>query len=76
MSGDNGSSASSPLPDGDAAVIALSAVREEPASGDSTIQEAMLKRQLMQQAAAAEAREYSVAARADAKVSENLQALD
>jgi len=67
---------SAPLPDGDAAVIALSAVREEPASGDSTIQEAMLKRQLMQQAAAAEAREYSVAARADAKVSENLQALD
>jgi len=54
----------------------LSAVREEPAGGDSTIQEAMLKRQLMQQAAAAEAREYSVAARADAKVSENLQALD
>ena len=67
---------SAPLPDGDAAVIALSAVREEPASGDSTIQEAMLKRQLMQQAAAAEAREYSAAARADAKVSENLQALD
>jgi hypothetical protein len=36
----------------------------------------MLKRQLVQQAAAAEAREYAVAARADAKVSENLQALD
>ena len=67
---------SAPLPDGDAAVIALSAVREEPPSGDSTIQEAMLKRQLLQQAAAGEAREYSVAARADAKVSENLQALD
>jgi peptidyl-prolyl cis-trans isomerase D len=67
---------SAPLPDGDAAVIALSAVREEPASGDSKVQEAMLKRQLAQQAAAAEAREYAVAARADAKVSENLQALD
>jgi peptidyl-prolyl cis-trans isomerase D len=67
---------SAPLPDGDAAVIALSAVREEPASGDSKIQETMLKRQLAQQAAAAEAREYAVAARADAKVSENLQALD
>jgi peptidyl-prolyl cis-trans isomerase D len=65
-----------PLPDGDAAVIALSAVREEPASGDSKVQEAMLKRQLSQQAAAGEAREYAVAARADAKVSENLQALD
>jgi peptidyl-prolyl cis-trans isomerase D len=67
---------SAPLPDGDAAVIALSAVREEPPSGDSKIQEAMLKRQLAQQAAAAEAQEYAVAARADAKVSENLQALD
>jgi peptidyl-prolyl cis-trans isomerase D len=67
---------SAPLPDGDAAVIALSAVREEPVGGDSKIQEAMLKRQLTQQAAAAEAREYSSAARADAKVSENLQALD
>jgi peptidyl-prolyl cis-trans isomerase D len=67
---------SAPLPDGDAAVIALSAVREEPANGDSKVQEAMLKRQLAQQAAAAEAREYAVAARADAKVSENLQALD
>jgi peptidyl-prolyl cis-trans isomerase D len=67
---------SAPLPDGDAAVVALSAVREEPASGDSKVQEAMLKRQLAQQAAAAEAREYAVAARADAKVSENLQALD
>src|ERR1700722_15153644 len=67
---------SGPLPDGDAAVIALSAVREEPAGGDSKIQEEMFKRQLAQQAAAAEAREYAVAARADAKVSENLQALD
>jgi len=36
----------------------------------------MLRRQLSQQAASAEAREYAVAARADAKVSENLQALD
>jgi peptidyl-prolyl cis-trans isomerase D len=67
---------SAPLPDGDAAVIALSAVREEPAGGDSKIQEEMFKRQLAQQAAAAEAREYAVAARADAKVSENLRALD
>jgi hypothetical protein len=68
---------SAPLPDGDASVIALSAVREEPAGGgEAKIQEAMLKRQLAQQAAAAETREYAVAARADAKVSENLQALD
>ena len=67
---------SAPLPDGDAAVIALSAVREEPASGDAKIQEAMLKRQLAQQAAASEAQSTPSAARADAKVSENLQALD
>jgi peptidyl-prolyl cis-trans isomerase D len=67
------------LPDGDAAVIALSAVREEPALGDPKTQDAMLtvlRRQLAQQAAAAESREYAVAARADAKVSENLQAID
>jgi peptidyl-prolyl cis-trans isomerase D len=67
---------SAPLPDGDAAVIALSAVREGPPGSDAKVQETMLKRQLAQQAAAAEAREYAVAARADAKVSENLQALD
>jgi peptidyl-prolyl cis-trans isomerase D len=67
---------STPLPDGDAAVIALSAVREEPAGGDLKVQETVLRRQLAQQAAAAEARDYAVAARADAKVSENLQALD
>jgi peptidyl-prolyl cis-trans isomerase D len=67
---------SAPLPDGDAAVIALDAVREEPAGSDAKVQEVVLKRQLSQQAAAAEAREYAVAARADAKVSENLQALD
>jgi len=68
---------SEPLTTGDAAVIALSAVREEPSSGgDSQAQETVLKRQLAQQTAAAEAREYAAAARADAKVSVNLQALD
>jgi peptidyl-prolyl cis-trans isomerase D len=68
---------SAPLTDGDAAVIALSAVREEPSNGgDSQAQEMMLKRQLAQQTAAAESKEYAAAARADAKVSVNLQALD
>ncbi len=64
-----------PLSDGDAAVIALSAVREEP-STDSKIQDAMLKRQLAQQAASSESQGYTAGARADAKVSVNLQALD
>jgi peptidyl-prolyl cis-trans isomerase D len=67
---------SAPLSDGDAAVIALSAVREEPSGADSKIQEAMLKRQLAQQTASAEAQGYAAGARADAKVSVNLQALD
>ena len=68
---------SAALTDGDAAVIALSAVREEPSDGgDSQVQQTVLKRQLAQQTAAAEAKEYATAARADAKVSVNLQALD
>jgi peptidyl-prolyl cis-trans isomerase D len=68
---------SAPLTDGDAAVIALSAVREEPTNGgDSQVQQTVFKRQLAQQTAAAEAKEYATAARADAKVSVNLQALD
>jgi hypothetical protein len=52
----------------------LCAVREEPT--DAKTQETMLRRQLAQQTGAAEAREYAAAARADAKVSVNLQALD
>ena len=64
-----------PLNGGDAAVVALSAVREEP-SADTKVQDAMLKRQLAEQAASAESQGYAAGARADAKVSVNLQALD
>ena len=64
-----------PLADGNAAVIALSAVREEPGT-DTKIQDAMLKRQLAQQAASSESQSYAAGVRADAKVSVNLQALD
>lgn len=63
-----------PLSDGDAAVLALSAVREDP--DDTKMQDAMLRRQLVQQAASVESQSYAAAARADAKVSLNLQALE
>ena len=56
-----------PLANGDAAVVALSAVREDP-SGDAKAQEAQLRREFARQAASAEAQSYAAAARADAKV--------
>jgi peptidyl-prolyl cis-trans isomerase D len=64
-----------PLPDGDAGVLDLRSVREDP-SGDPREQDAALKRQFAQQAASAEAQSYAAAARADAKVTVNPQALD
>jgi peptidyl-prolyl cis-trans isomerase D len=64
-----------PLESGDSAVLAVSAVREDP-SGDPKIEEAQLKRQFAQEAASSEAQGYAAAARADAKVSLNPQALD
>jgi hypothetical protein len=66
--------ASVPLTDGDAAVLAVSAVREDPT--DAKVQDEMFKRQLAQQSAMSEAQDYAAAARASAKVSMNLQALD
>ena len=63
------------LGSGDAAVLALSAVREDP-SGDPKLQEMQIKRELVQQAASAEAQGYAAGARADAKVTLNLQAID
>jgi hypothetical protein len=63
-----------PLMGGDAAVVALSAVREDP--GDTKLQDAMFKRQFAQQSSMGESAAYAAAARADAKVSVNLQALD
>jgi peptidyl-prolyl cis-trans isomerase D len=67
--------ASLPLGSGDAAVLALSAVREDP-SGDAKQQEMQLRREFAQSAASVEAQGYAAAARADAKVLLNLQALD
>jgi peptidyl-prolyl cis-trans isomerase D len=62
------------LPDGDADVLAVTAVREDP-SGDAQ-QKTQLRRQLAQQEASSEAQSYAAAARADAKVIVNPQALD
>jgi peptidyl-prolyl cis-trans isomerase D len=64
-----------PLDAGDAAVLALTQVREDP-SGDPKEEETQLRRQFAQQSASSEAQGYAVAARADAKVSVNPQALD
>jgi len=63
------------LGNGDAAVLALSAVRENP-NGDPQQQDAQLRREFARSAAAAEAQSYAAAARADAKVLLNLQAID
>lgn len=64
-----------PLPAGDTAVVALSAVRVDP-SGDPKEQETQMRREFAQAAAAVEAQGYAAAARADAKVSLNLQAIE
>jgi peptidyl-prolyl cis-trans isomerase D len=63
------------LGNGDAAVYSLSAVREDP-SGDPRQQEAALRRQYAAQVASAEAQSYASAARADAEVTLNPQAID
>lgn len=64
-----------PLGDGDAAVVAVSAVREEP-STNPAMETAEIRREFSQEAGAAEAQGYQAAARADAKVILNPQALD
>jgi hypothetical protein len=63
------------LADGDCAVIAIRAVREDP-SGDPKQQDLGLRRQYAQQIAASESESYALAARADAKVAVNPQAVD
>ena len=60
---------------GDAAVMAVTGVRDNP-GGDPQEQAAMLRRQFAQQSASGEAQSYAAAARADAKVIVNSQALD
>ena len=55
--------------------MAVSAVRVDP-SVDPKVNDVQLRGEFAQQAASAEAQSYAAAARADAKVSLNLQALD
>jgi peptidyl-prolyl cis-trans isomerase D len=62
------------LADGDAAVIALSAVREAP--GDPKQQDVDMRRQFAAQIASSEAQSYAAGARADAKVILNPQAIE
>jgi hypothetical protein len=60
---------------GDAAVYALSAVREAPVDNQQQ-EDSALRRQYASQIASAEAQSYALAARADAKVLLNPQAID
>jgi peptidyl-prolyl cis-trans isomerase D len=62
------------LANGDATVIALSAVREEPA--DPSHPDLDMRRQYAAQIASVEAQSYATGARADAKVTLNPQALE
>jgi peptidyl-prolyl cis-trans isomerase D len=66
--------ADSRLANGDAAVIGLSAVREEP--GDQQQQDGTMRRQFAAQMASTEAESYAAGARADAKVILNPQAIE
>jgi peptidyl-prolyl cis-trans isomerase D len=63
------------LSNGDAAVLAVTAVRDDPAA-EAPLQQAQLRHQYALQLASGEAQSYAAAARADAKVTLNLQALD
>ena len=63
------------LGDGDAAVLAVTGVREDPTL-EPKERDAQLRQQFAQQAASGEAQSYAAAARADAKVTLNAQALD
>jgi peptidyl-prolyl cis-trans isomerase D len=62
------------LLDGDAAVLALSAVREDPNA--AAIKDTDMRRQFAAQIASGEAQSYAAAARADAKVTLNPKAID
>jgi peptidyl-prolyl cis-trans isomerase D len=59
---------------GDAAVVALTAVREDPS--DANLKDADLRRQYAARMASDEAQAYTAAVRADAKVTLNPQAID
>jgi len=62
------------LADGDAAVLAFSAVREDPNA--ATLKDTDMRRQYAAQIASGEAQSYAAAARADAKVQLNPKAID
>jgi peptidyl-prolyl cis-trans isomerase D len=62
------------LANGDAAVLALTAIREEP--GDPKLEDMVMRRQFAAQIASTEAQSYAAGARADAKVILNPQAVD
>ena len=62
------------LQDGDAAVLAFSAVREDPNA--ATLKDSDMRRQYAAQIASSEAQSYAAAARADAKVTLNPKAID
>ncbi len=62
------------LPDGDGAVLALSAVREDPNA--AVIKDIDMRRQFAAQIASGEAQSYAAGARADAKVTLNPKAID
>jgi peptidyl-prolyl cis-trans isomerase D len=62
------------LANGDAAVLAFSAVREDPNA--AIVQDADIRRQFALQMASSEAQSYAAAARADAKVTLNPKAID
>jgi peptidyl-prolyl cis-trans isomerase D len=62
------------LPNGDAAIFAFSAVREDPNSAN--LKEDDMRRQYAARIASGEAQSYAAAARADATVSLNPQAID
>jgi peptidyl-prolyl cis-trans isomerase D len=62
------------LANGDAAVIALNAVREAPS--DPKVEDLGLRQQFAAQIASTEAQGYAAAARADAKVTLNAQAIE
>jgi peptidyl-prolyl cis-trans isomerase D len=62
------------LGDGDAAVLSLSAVREDPSA--APIKDADLRLQYASQIASFEAQSYAAAARADAKITLNPKAID
>jgi peptidyl-prolyl cis-trans isomerase D len=62
------------LGDGDAAVLAFSAVREDPSA--ATIQDADMRQQYAAQIASGEAQSYAAGARADAKIMLNPKAID